>query len=148
MGNTSSCPKCGATLPPDEQFCQACGVRLVGPAPRPKARGRAVGPGWLIAAGALLIVAAILVTANRGSSTATTAPATSASNIPYPDVPRIPAADSRARQEAGTAIILDVRSQQEFDQSHAADAVWIPLAELEARVNELPKDQEIIAYCT
>lgn len=39
---------------------------------------------------------------------------------------------------ADDAVVLDVREQDEFDAGHAPSAVHIPLAELPARVGELP----------
>ena len=46
-------------------------------------------------------------------------------------------------------IILDVRTQEEFDQGHIPGAVLIPNTEIEARAEaELPdKDQLILVYC-
>ena len=49
--------------------------------------------------------------------------------------------------ESGKVTILDVRPQTEFNQGHIANAVSIPIDELKARMNELPKRTEIIAYC-
>ena len=44
-------------------------------------------------------------------------------------------------------IILDVRPQVEYAQGHIAGARSIPIDELENRLSELPKEQEIVAYC-
>jgi rhodanese-related sulfurtransferase len=44
-------------------------------------------------------------------------------------------------------IFLDVREQDEWDEYHAPEAILIPLGELEDRVNELPKDKEIVVVC-
>ena len=46
-------------------------------------------------------------------------------------------------------IILDVRTQEEYDEAHIPGAIVIPNTELEARVeSELPdKDQMILVYC-
>ena len=45
--------------------------------------------------------------------------------------------------------ILDVRTQREYDEGHLENALLIPLAELESRIDEiLPyKDTQIIVYC-
>lgn len=48
-------------------------------------------------------------------------------------------------QEAVT--VLDVRPVEEFKAGHVAGALSIPLKELKLRLSELPRDQEIIAYC-
>ena len=43
--------------------------------------------------------------------------------------------------------LLDVRTQGEWDEIHVPNATLIPLDELESRLNELPKDQEIVVMC-
>jgi hypothetical protein len=48
---------------------------------------------------------------------------------------------------ANRPIIVDVRAQVSYDEGHIAGAVNIPGAEAETRLNELPKDKLIIAYC-
>lgn len=42
---------------------------------------------------------------------------------------------------------LDVRTQEEWDDYHAPNATLIPLDQLPQRLNELPKDQEIVVVC-
>ena len=46
-------------------------------------------------------------------------------------------------------VILDVRTQEEYDQGHIPGAILIPNTEIEARAEqELPdKDQLILVYC-
>lgn len=44
-------------------------------------------------------------------------------------------------------IILDVRTQGEYDDSHIEGALLIPIVELEGRLDELSKDKEILVYC-
>lgn len=46
-------------------------------------------------------------------------------------------------------IILDVRTQEEYDESHIPGAVLIPNTEIEARAEEVltDKDQLILVYC-
>ena len=43
--------------------------------------------------------------------------------------------------------LLDVREADEWDAGHAPEAVWIPMGELQARVDELPRDRRIVAIC-
>jgi rhodanese-related sulfurtransferase len=45
------------------------------------------------------------------------------------------------------AFFLDVRTQQEWDQFRIAGSTLIPLDELPNRLNELPKDQDIVMVC-
>jgi rhodanese-related sulfurtransferase len=44
-------------------------------------------------------------------------------------------------------VVLDVRPVVEYAQGHVAGARSIPVEELEQRLSELPRDQEIVAYC-
>lgn len=44
-------------------------------------------------------------------------------------------------------IVLDVRPLNEFNAGHIPQALSIPAAELSARLAELPKDTEVVAYC-
>lgn len=52
---------------------------------------------------------------------------------------------TRSRQ--GLVTVLDVRPAEEFSAGHLAGAINIPLTELQDRIDELPSDQEVIAYC-
>ncbi|MGH3663434.1 MAG: ArsR/SmtB family transcription factor [Micromonosporaceae bacterium] len=51
------------------------------------------------------------------------------------------------RIEAGSVVVLDVRSPIEFAAGHLEGAVSIPLEELYDRLNELPEDLTVVAYC-
>ncbi len=43
--------------------------------------------------------------------------------------------------------VLDVRTVEEWNEFHVPNTTLIPLDELSARVNELPKDQPIVVVC-
>lgn len=43
--------------------------------------------------------------------------------------------------------VLDVRTQEEWDEYHAPNATLIPLDQLPNRLSEIPKDQEILVVC-
>ena len=47
----------------------------------------------------------------------------------------------------GGAILIDVRPTVEFDSGHVPGALSIPIDELDDRLDELPADRPIIAYC-
>lgn len=49
--------------------------------------------------------------------------------------------------ETGNVVILDVRPGVEYQSGHIPEARSIPIDELETRLGELSRDQEIIAYC-
>jgi len=55
--------------------------------------------------------------------------------------------DLAARAKAGDVIVIDVRPAAEFEIAHLPYAKSMPMAELHRRLQELPKDTEIVAYC-
>ena len=58
----------------------------------------------------------------------------------------VSAEDGHQMVEDG-GFLLDVREADEWDAGHAPEAVWIPMGELQARVDELPRDRRIVAIC-
>jgi rhodanese-related sulfurtransferase len=68
--------------------------------------------------------------------------------MPNPDVPRISLEETQTKLGQGEAILIDVRSRDSFEKSHAQAAISIPEEEMGARLDELPHDKEIILYCT
>jgi rhodanese-related sulfurtransferase len=51
------------------------------------------------------------------------------------------------RVRAGEVTVLDVRPPEEYRAAHLPGALSIPVGELKARLKELPKDREVVAYC-
>jgi rhodanese-related sulfurtransferase len=51
------------------------------------------------------------------------------------------------RVRAGEAVVLDVRPAVEFAAGHIPGALSIPVGELPGRLDELPPDATIVAYC-
>ncbi|WND40171.1 metalloregulator ArsR/SmtB family transcription factor [Streptomyces sp. BB1-1-1] len=51
------------------------------------------------------------------------------------------------RVAQGRAVVLDVRPLEEYLAGHIPGALSIPLAELEARLEELSNPVEVVAYC-
>ncbi|MFT3894202.1 MAG: rhodanese-like domain-containing protein [Anaerolineales bacterium] len=84
---------------------------------------------------ALIAVAAIVWMIAGGNST-------SSSGLPA----EISVSEALAKKEAGV-FILDVRQPDEWNEAHIQDATLIPLDQLPNRINELPKDQEIVVVC-
>lgn len=94
------------------------------------------------------------VTANSAAS-----PAQTPTTIPVPPqnaplseedkMPRIKGDEAKRLFEKGDAIIVDVRSPDQYKMSHAKVAINVPLVELEnGNFGSLPKNKRIIAYCT
>ncbi|ANB02073.1 metalloregulator ArsR/SmtB family transcription factor [Ectothiorhodospira sp. BSL-9] len=55
--------------------------------------------------------------------------------------------DLLAQARQGEVVVIDVRPPEEFEAAHLPFARSLPLAEIEARLAELPLDREIVAYC-
>jgi rhodanese-related sulfurtransferase len=51
------------------------------------------------------------------------------------------------RMREGDVIVLDVRPEREYRAGHILGARSIPIERLEAYVEEIPKDREVVAYC-
>ncbi len=64
----------------------------------------------------------------------------------FPNVERISPQDARTAFDQGEAVILDVRTPEEYAEGHIAGAVLIPLLELPERVGELDPNSWIITY--
>ena len=44
-------------------------------------------------------------------------------------------------------VFLDVRPEDEYESGHIPNAISIPIQELEMKINDIPKDKLIVAYC-
>jgi rhodanese-related sulfurtransferase/DNA-binding transcriptional ArsR family regulator len=51
------------------------------------------------------------------------------------------------RVRKGDVTVLDVRPTEEFHAGHLPRAISVPLDELEAKMKDLPKGREVVAYC-
>jgi rhodanese-related sulfurtransferase/DNA-binding MarR family transcriptional regulator len=63
------------------------------------------------------------------------------------EVEAIGRAELAGRLQAGEVVILDVRPRVEFAAGHIQGARSVPLDELEARLDEIPDDADVVAYC-
>ena len=54
---------------------------------------------------------------------------------------------ARLIDDVNDLVILDVRTQAEFNDEHIEDAILIPVQELGRRINELSKDDPLLVYC-
>jgi len=51
------------------------------------------------------------------------------------------------RSKEGLVTVLDVRPREEYEVGHIPGALNVPLDDIEQHLANLPKEQEIIAYC-
>ena len=63
-----------------------------------------------------------------------------------PEAVQIPAEDAILLAD-GSAWMLDVREQDEWDRGHAPQAHLIPMGAIMDRIDELPGDRQILVVC-
>ena len=63
------------------------------------------------------------------------------------DVEMIGADELTTRMRRHDVVLVDVRPAEEFEAGHIDGAQSIPLDELKQRLDQLPPDREIVAYC-
>lgn len=104
---------------------------------------------------ATLLVALSVLIAARAShqsdgATASTQTEQQAQTQPTPadGVRRISVEELRVALEKGTAIVVDVRGEEQYKAGHIKGALWIPSEKIASRTKELPKDKLIVAYCS
>ncbi len=59
----------------------------------------------------------------------------------------LPAKELMQRARKGLVTVLDVRPPEEYAAGHIPGAINMPVTELKKRLHEIPKGQEIVAYC-
>jgi rhodanese-related sulfurtransferase len=55
--------------------------------------------------------------------------------------------DDAYQMYKGGTYVLDVRTQEEWDEYHVPNTTLIPLDQLPNRLSEVPKDKEIVVIC-
>jgi 3-mercaptopyruvate sulfurtransferase SseA len=87
-----------------------------------------------------LLLALIVVLAGCGSS---------ASELPQNEVevPRISPAQLKERLDGGEdVLVVDARSADQYAANHIPGSISVPLPQVEARLDEFPRDKEIVFY--
>lgn len=84
-----------------------------------------------------LVRSALLVLVVASTALACSSPA---------DAQHVSSAEAHTLVEHG-ATLLDVRTEGEWSSGHLPGAVLIPVAELEARMSEVPRDHPVVVYC-
>jgi rhodanese-related sulfurtransferase len=76
-------------------------------------------------------------------------PAASATaNDPVAKITRIAPEDVRPKHTRNEVTIIDVRDAASYAASHIPGALHIPLARIEGEIQYLPKDKQIVTYCS
>jgi len=50
-------------------------------------------------------------------------------------------------EKKGEVVVLDVRPVEEYRAGHIPGALSVPVGDLRARLDDLPKDRDVVAYC-
>jgi 3-mercaptopyruvate sulfurtransferase SseA len=61
---------------------------------------------------------------------------------------RITLADAKAAYDGGKALFVDTRPEDAYKREHIKSAINIPAGSVEQRYTELPKDKQIVFYCS
>ena len=59
----------------------------------------------------------------------------------------VPAKELMQRAKKGLVTVLDVRPPEEYAAGHIRGAINVPVAELRKRLKEIPRGQDVVAYC-
>ncbi len=87
--------------------------------------------------------------APNGTTTANATPATAPAQSPEDKMPRTKADEAKRLVEDGKAVVIDVRGTEAYKSAHIKGSLDVPLNKLEAGdFKGLPKDKQLIAYCT
>jgi rhodanese-related sulfurtransferase len=62
-------------------------------------------------------------------------------------LPREISAEQTYQKYQAGALLLDVRTQEEWNEYHAPNTTLIPLDQLQARMSEIPHNKEIVVIC-
>jgi len=92
----------------------------------------------------LLALPAALASCSSPSSSSTAAAPSAAPGAAAPA--RVDGAEAHRLVAAG-ALLLDVRSPDEFSDGHIEGAVNIPVDQVGSRLSSLPRDKPIVVYC-
>jgi rhodanese-related sulfurtransferase len=104
---------------------------------------RQTEPSWWLLLGSILLAALILL----GLSGCASQPAAVAEPAAGEALaPEISVDQAHKLYEDGT-FVLDVRTQEEWNDFHIPNTTLIPLDQLEGRLSEVPTDQEIVVVC-
>ncbi len=94
-----------------------------------------LNPIVLIGIIAVAALAVYLIALNNGSRNNSAMPA------------EVSVDEAYALYQQPDVFVVDVREQEEWDEYHAPNTTLIPLAELQSRLGELPKDKKILVVC-
>ena len=108
---------------------------------------RSVLPYLLIIIGVAILITTISISLQPRAQTPTTQPLV-AEEETFPEIPRVSLEDALAANKSGDAVFIDVRDNSAYAEAHIANALSIPLAQLDSQYKDLDPNAWIITYCT
>jgi 3-mercaptopyruvate sulfurtransferase SseA len=98
---------------------------------------------------AAVISVAVLAACNSTDQTGINSRTAGASSAPTPadGVRRVTVPDLQNLVKTNGVFIVDVRNEDAYNAGHVRGAKLIPLADIDKRSGELPKDKLIVTYC-
>lgn len=100
----------------------------------------------LMLIGVLLIVGAVAWAFSQYSNATQPEPQVANAQDNYPEIPRVSASDAKAAFDSGSAVFIDIREPEEYDQAHIPGAILMPLAQVPVLMGELDPGDWIIPY--
>ena len=67
---------------------------------------------------------------------------------PADTAPRISVEELHKLYEKGDVLIIDTRSEIAFKESRIKGAILVPVSDVAAKADELPRNKMIVTYCT
>ena len=107
----------------------------------------------IITVSALLLFIILLIASCSSKESATTSPETPpGAELPpssfLPEVPRISIEEVKAKLDAGiNIVIVDSRSKDDYELTHIAGAISLPIITMTEPYSDLDGYDEIITYC-
>ena len=97
----------------------------------------------------LFILVAVAQTAcNSSDRTVSKSPVSPATTAPNDGVRRITTGELKDLLASDQAVVIDVRNEAAYKQSHIKGAKLIPAPEVLNHINELPRNKLIVTYCS
>jgi 3-mercaptopyruvate sulfurtransferase SseA len=107
---------------------------------------------WLLLAIIVTTVVALACNSNETLLTPQSPQAASKAATPTPPPPdnarRITAEELHKLWEKNEVTIIDTRAEPAYKQEHIRGAILVPAGTVLAKLDQLPKDKMIVAYCT
>ena len=87
-------------------------------------------------------------TGGGGAVVSNASTTSSTPNVPSDGVRRVTTVELRDMLDKGTAVVIDTRGADSYKASHIKGSISVPVDQVANKINELPRDKMIVAYCS